>query len=128
MAVLVAFSAESVMIPGVGVFLVGVLITLPTSWLLALPLALWLRRVGLLNAILLCLIGSVVGAIVFGLFILDINYYPQIPDKAHAIQVAEEAALSALVPGALYGFLSATAMCVGAGIKIRPNRRRLGAG
>jgi hypothetical protein len=128
MAVLVAFSSESVMIPGIGVFLVGALIAIPTSLLVALPLALWLRRVGKLNAILLCLIGSVVGAIVFGLLVLNENYYPQMHDKAYAIQVAEEAALSALVPGALYGFLSALAMCVGAGIKIRPNRRRLGAG
>jgi hypothetical protein len=114
------------MIPPIAVFLVGVLITAPTSCFVALPLALWLRHVGKLNAILLCLFGTVAGALALGLYTLQDTYYPQMHDKAFALRVAEQAALKALATGAVYGLLSAAALCVGAGIAIRPSVRRTG--
>lgn len=127
MAGFMAFSSESIMIPPIAVFLVGILITTPASCLVALPLALWLRRVGRLNAVYLCLLGTVIGAFALGLYTLQSAYYPQMNDKAFAFWVAKQAALKALAPGAIYGFLSAVAMCVGAGITIRPIGRRTGA-
>ena len=124
MAAMMTFSSESMMIPPIAVFLVGVLITAPATCLVALPLALWLRRVGRLNAVYLCLLGTVVGALTLGLYTLQGTYYPQMNDKALALWIAEQAALKALASGAVYGFLSAGALCVGAGIAIRPSVRR----
>lgn len=45
-------------------------------------------------------------------------------DKAFALWVAQQAALKSLMPGALYGFVSAAAFCVGSGITVRPSGRR----
>jgi hypothetical protein len=121
------FSSESIMMLPIDVFLVGVLITAPIACLVALPLALWLRRMGNLNAVYLCLLGTVVGALALGLYTLHDTYYPQMNDKAFALRIAEQAALKALASGAVDGFLSAVALCIGAGITVRPGGRRTGA-
>jgi hypothetical protein len=126
-AALMMFSSESTMISPIDVFLVGVLITAPIACLVALPLALWLRRIGRLNAVYLCLLGTVVGALALSLYTLHGTYYPQMNDKAFALWIAKQAALKALAPGALDGFLSALALCVGAGVTIRPSGSRTGA-
>jgi hypothetical protein len=127
MALLMAFSSMSIMMPPILVFFVGVLITAPTTCLVAVPLALWFRRFGRLNAVYMCLLGTVLGASALGLYTLDSSNYPQINDKAFALWVAQQAALKSIVPGAMYGFLSAAAFCLGAGIAIRPSGRRPGA-
>jgi len=90
-------------------------------------LALLFRRLGKLNAIYMCLLGAVLGALALGLYTLDSSYYPQMSDKAFALWVAQQAAMKSLIPGAVYGFLSAAAFCVGAGITVRPSGRRAGA-
>ena len=127
MALLMTFSTMSVMTPPILVFFVGVLITVPTTCLVAVPLALLFRRFGRLNAIYMCLLGTVLGALALGLYTLDSSYYPQMNDKAFALWVAQQAALKSLMPGAVYGFVSAAAFCVGAGITVRPSGRRTGA-
>jgi len=126
MAAIMMFSSQSMMIPPIAVFLVGVLITAPTSCLVALPLALWLRRVGRLNCVYLSLLGTVVGALALGLYTLHDTYYPQMHDKAFALWIAEQAALKALASGAVYGLLSAVALCVGAGVAVRSSGRHTG--
>ena len=127
MALLMAFSSMSIMTPPILVFFVGVLITAPTTCLVAVPLALLFRRFGKLNAIYMCLLGTLLGALALGLYTLDSTYYPQMTDKALALWIARQAALKSLTPGAVYGFVSAAAFCVGAGITIRPSGRRTGA-
>ena len=127
MALLTMFSTMSIMIPPELVFLVGVLIAAPTTCLVAVPLALLFRHLGWLNAVSMCLLGTMLGALALGLYTLDSSYYPQMNDKAFALWVARQAALKSLVPGAMYGFISAAAFCVGAGVTVRPRRRRAGA-
>ena len=127
MALLMAFSTMSVMAPPILVFFVGVLITVPTTCVVAVPLALLFRRFGRLNAIYMCLLGAVLGALALGIYTLDSSYYPQMNDKVFALWVARQAALKSLMPGAVYGFVSALAFCIGAGITIRPSGRRTGA-
>ena len=119
MTTLMAFSSTSIMIPPLVVFLVGIFITLPTTCVAAVPLALLLRRIGRLNAIYMCLAGAILGALALGIYTLYSTYYPEMRDHAFARSSAIQSALQALVPGALYGFLSASAFCIGAGIKIR---------
>ena len=126
MALLMAFSTMSIITPPILVFIVGVLITTPATFLVAVPLALLFRRFGWLNAIYMCLLGTVLGALALGLYTLDSSYYPQMSDKAFALRVAEQAALKSLMPGAVYGFVSAVAFCIGAGMTVRPRGRHTG--
>ena len=127
MALLMAFSSMSIMTPPLLVFFVGVLITAPTTCLVAVPLALLFRRFGRLNAIYMCLLGTLLGGMALGLYTLDSTYFPQMSDKALGLWIARQAALKSLMPGAVYGFLSAAAFCVGAGITVRPSGCRTGA-
>jgi hypothetical protein len=124
MALLTAFSSERIMVPPLLVLIMGVLIAGPVAVLVELPLALLLRRVGHLNALYLCIAGAIVGAGALGLYSLHANYWSQMNDKALARWIAHQAALKALVPGGVYGLLSAAAFSLGAGLTIRPSRRR----
>ena len=124
MALLTSLSAESIMVPPVLVLIMGILIAGPVALLVELPLVLWLRKIGRLNAFYLCLAGALVGAVALGLYSLQANYWPQMNDKALARWIAQQAALKALVPGSVYGLLSAAAFSLGAGLTIRPSRRR----
>lgn len=74
MALLMAFSTMSVMTPPILVFFVGVLLAAPTTCFVAVPLALLFRRLGRLNAIYMCLLGTVLGALALGLYTLDGAY------------------------------------------------------
>lgn len=127
MAILQVFSAESVIIGPILVFIVGSAISGLATVFAAAPIALLLRHVGWLNAIVLCILGAAVGAVVMGWFAFSDNQYPQMNDQAFAQWIARQAAFNAMVPGAIYGFLSAVALCVGAGITVRPSGRRTGA-
>jgi hypothetical protein len=124
MAILQMFSVESVIIGPVLVFLVGSVISGLATVFAAAPIVLVLRHVGWLNAIVLCILGTAVGAVALGWFAFSDNQYPQMNDQAFAQWIARQAALKAMVPGAIYGFLSAVALCVGAGITIRSSRSR----
>jgi hypothetical protein len=127
MTLLTAFSSMSIMIPPILVFIVGVLIAAPTTFFVALPLALLFRRYRKLNAIYMCLLGTALGALALGLYTLYSTYHPEINDKTLALWISRQAALNSLIPGAVYGFLSATAFCVGAGVTVRPSGHRAGA-
>ena len=124
MALLMLFSSQRVMIPPLLVLLMGLFISTPVAVLVELPLALWLRSRGRLSAINLCLAGALVGAVVLGLYSLHSNYWPQMNDQALARWIAQQAALKALLPGGIYGLLSAAAFSVGAGLTIRSSRTR----
>jgi hypothetical protein len=124
MAILQVFSVESVIIGPVLVFLVGSVISGLATVLAAAPVVLLLRHVGRLDALVLCILGAAVGAVALGGFAFSDHQYPQMNDQAFAQWIARQAALKAMVPGAIYGFLSAVALCVGAGIGIRSSRRR----
>jgi hypothetical protein len=124
MAILQMFTVESVVIGPVLVFIVGSVISGLATALAAVPLVLVLRHVGWLNAILLCVIGTAVGAVALGWFAFSDSQYPQMNDQSLARWIARQAAFKAMVPGAIYGFLSAVALCVGAGITIRSSRSR----
>jgi hypothetical protein len=123
-ALLMVFSSQRVMVPTLLVLLMGLLISSPVAVLIELPLALWLRSRGRLNAINLCLSGALVGAVVLGLYSLYSNYWPQMNDQALARWIAQQAALKALLPGGIYGLLSAAAFSAGAGLTIRSSRCR----
>ena len=127
LAGLEAMSADSIMIPPPLVFLVGVLISGTATALVALPLVLWLRKRGKLNAVYLCVGGVLIGAISFAAFTFNQSYFPQMNDRSWALRVAAQAALNALVPGSILGLVSAAALCVGAGITMRPGVRLTGA-
>lgn len=122
MSFLVVFSSESIMVPPLLVLIMGVLISAPVALLVELPFALWLRRIGHLNAVYLCLAGALVGGIALGFHSLQSNYWPQMNDQDLARWIAQQAALKAIVPGSIYGLLSAAAFSVGAGVKVRPGR------
>jgi len=122
MALLMVFSSQRVMVPPLLVLLMGLLISSPVAVFIELPLALWLRSRGRLNAINLCLSGALVGALVLGLYSLYSNYWPQMNDQALARWIAQQAALKALLPGGIYGLLSAAAFSAGAGLTIRSSR------
>jgi len=124
MAILQMFSAERSMIAPVLVFIVGVMISGSATLLAATPIVLLLRRAGWLNVIALCVLGTAVGALALGMFAFTDNQYPQMNDQTFARWIARQAALKAMVPGAIYGFLSASALCVGAGVAFRPSRSR----
>ena len=124
MALLTAFSSERLMVPPLLVLIMGPLIAAPVTLLVELPLALWLRKIGHLNAPYLCLAGALVGALALGLYSLQANYWPQMNDKALARWIAQQAALKAMLPGGIYGLLSAVAFSVGASLTIRQSRRR----
>ena len=124
MAILQLFSVESVIVGPVLVFLVGSLISGVATVFAATPIVLLLRHVGWLNAIVLCILGAVVGAVALGWFAFGDNQYPQMHDQSFAQWIARQAAFKAMVPGAIYGFLSTVALCVGAGITIRSSRSR----
>ncbi len=124
---LVALSPYNLMIPPILVFAVAICISGAATFLFALPLVLWLRRTQHLNAALLCILGGVVGAVVYGAFMFYNGYYPEITDRTFALHMAAKNALSSMLPGGIFGLLSAAALCVGAGITIRPSRRRTGA-
>jgi hypothetical protein len=127
MALLMVFSSQRVMTPPLLVLLIGLFISAPVAVLVELPLALWLRSRGRLNAISLCLAGTFVGALVLGLYSLHSNYWPQMNDQALARWIAQQAALKALLPGGIYGLLSAAAFSAGAGLTIRSSRHRFAA-
>ena len=124
MAILQVFSIESVIVGPVLVFIVGSVISGLATVLAAIPAVLLLRRMGWLNAIVLCILGATVGAVALGWFAFSDNQYPQMNDQSLAQWIARQAALKAMMPGAIYGFLSAAALCVGAGITIRSSRSR----
>jgi hypothetical protein len=120
---MMALSRESIMIPGGVVFLAGIFITAPVSLLVAMPIALALRRLGQLNAVYFSLIGSMAGAAALGIFAYQNNHWAQMQDQAFAEWVAYNAAMKALLPGGLYGLISALAFAVGAGFDALPGRR-----
>lgn len=122
MALLMAFSSQRMMTPSLLVLLVGLLISAPVAVLVELPLVLWLRSRGKLNAITLCLAGAFVGAVALGLYSLYSSYWPQMNDQALARWAARQAALKALLPGGIYGLLSAAAFSAGAGLTMRSSR------
>jgi len=124
MALLMAFSSQRVMVPPLLVLLMGLFISTPVALFIELPLALWLRSRGKLNPIYLCVAGAFVGAFALGLYSLHSNYWPQMNDQALARWIAQQAALKALLPGGIYGLLSAIAFSVGAGLTIRSSRTR----
>ena len=124
---LVAMSEYNIMIPPILVFLVGILISGSATLLGAVPLVLLLRKRGKLNAVYVCALGGLVGAIAYGVYSFNDSYYPQMNDKSLALWSAQQAALRALLPGCFLGLLSAIALCIGAGITIRPSGRRSGA-
>ncbi|WP_407910652.1 hypothetical protein, partial [Lysobacter claricitrinus] len=111
------------MAPPILVLIMGVVIAAPVSFLVALPFAALLRRYGRLNALYLCIAGAAVGAIVFGFYSFQSNYFTGMNDKSFALWVARQSAIKALLPGGIYGLLSALAFSIGAGITIRPSRR-----
>ena len=124
MALLMAFSSLRVMTPPLLVLLMGLLISAPVAVLIELPLALWLRSRGRLSAITICVAGAVFGALALGLYTLHSNYWPQMNDQALARWIAQQAAFKALLPGGIYGLLSAAAFSAGAGLTIRSSRTR----
>lgn len=123
---LTALSAYSLMISPMLVLIVGIGISGMVTLGIALPLVLWLRRHGHLNAIVLCASGTVAGGLSMGLFTYYHSYYPQMSDRVFALQVAKNAALGSVPLGAVYGFVSAIALCVGAGITLRSSGRLRG--
>jgi hypothetical protein len=127
MSLLMAVSAERVIVPPILVLIVGLLIAAPATLFVALPLALALRRAGKLSSLYLCLAGALVGAAALGLFALHDNYWPQMTDQSFARWVALQAALKAMLPGSMYGFVSAVAFSIGAGLSLRPIDRVRGA-
>ena len=124
MAILQVFSVESVIIGPVLVLIVGSVISGLATVFAATPVVLLLRHKGWLNAIVLCILGAAVGAVALGWFAFSDNQYPQMNDQSLAKWIARQAVFKAMVPGAIYGFLSAVALCVGAGITIRSSRSR----
>ena len=127
LAGLMAMSSYSIMIPPIGILLVGVLISGAATILIALPLVLWLRKRGKLNAVYLCTLSVLVGALLFAAFNFNQSYFPQMHDKSLALWEAEQATLKSLLPGGILGLLSAVALCIGAGITVRPSRSHIGA-
>jgi hypothetical protein len=123
MGLLMAFLLMDFMAVPLLVFLMGV-ITTPTTCLVVVPLALLFRHYGRLNAIYMCLMGTVLGALVLCLCTLDSSDYPKMSHMNFAFWFGQQSALRSLIAGAMYGFVSAAAFCVGAGITVRPNRRR----
>jgi hypothetical protein len=122
MAALQSFSSSRLMVPPLLIFIVGSIIAGATTLLFALPLTLWLRKRGRLSALLLCSLGAIMGAAVYAGYAFDSSYYPQMNDRDFALWAARQAALRAALPGAVFGFLSSVALCVGAGITIRSSR------
>ena len=67
--------------------------------------------------------GTVLGALALDTYTLRSTCYPLMRDHAFARWPACHSALQALVPDAVYGILSASTFCIGAGIKIRSGVR-----
>ncbi|QRN54981.1 hypothetical protein [Dyella caseinilytica] len=126
LAGLMVMSPYSIMIPPIGILLVGVLISGATTVLIALPLVLWLRKRGKLSAVNVCAMSILIGALLFAAFNFNQNYFPHMKDKSLALWIAERAALKSIVPGGILGLLSAAALCVGAGITVLPNGNHTG--
>ena len=124
MGLLMAFLLMDFMAVPLGVFLMSVLITAPTTCLVVVPLALLFRHYGRLNAIYMCLIGTVLGALALCLCTLDSSDYPEMSHMNFAFWFGQQSALRSLIAGAMYGFVSAAAFCVGAGITVHPSGRR----
>lgn len=124
MAIFQVFSSERMIVGPLLVFIVGSVISGLATIFAAAPIVLLLRHIGWLNAIVLCVLGALVGAVALGWFAFSDSQYPQMRDQSLAQWIARQAALKAMVPGALYGFLSAVALCIGAGITIRSSRSR----
>jgi len=122
MAILQMFSTESVIIGPVLVFIVGSVISGLATILAATPIVLLLRHKGWLNAIVLCMLGAAVGAVALGFFAFNDSQYPMMNDQDLARWITRQAVIKAMVLGAIYGLLSAVALCVGAGITIRSSR------
>ena len=127
MAVLQMFSVDSVIIGPIFVFIVGSAISGLVTVFAAAPIVLLLRHFGWLNAIVLCIFGTAVGAAALGWLTISDNQNSQMNDQTFAQWIAQQAAFKVMVPGAIYGFLSAVALCVGAGITIRSSRARFAA-
>jgi hypothetical protein len=125
-ALLTAFSSQNVMVPWPLVLIMGLLIAAPVGLLVELPLVLWLRKIGRLSVVYLCMAGALAGAVALGLYSLQANYWPQMRDQDLARWAAQQAALRALLPGGIYGLLSAAAFSVGAGLTVRSSGRRGG--
>jgi len=124
--VLFQFSAEKnmMMVPDLLVVIIALPVSLFAVVSVALPYTLWLRRLGKLNAIRLCIAGALVGAAALAVLNFYTNYYPEMNDQKFMIQTALKSALASTVPGAIIGFLSSVALCVGAGITIRSSRSK----
>jgi len=90
---------------------------------IALPYVLWLRRNGKLNAIRLGIAGVLAGAATYAMFSFYNAYYPEMNDQTFMLKMALKTAMSATLPGAILGFLSAAALCIGAGITIKSSQR-----
>lgn len=110
------------MIPDLVIIIVALPISLITTLCLALPYTLWLRRRNNLNAIRLCITGALAGATVFAAYSFYSVYYPEMIDQKFMLETALKSAQAGTLPGAILGFLSAVALCVGAGITIRSSR------
>lgn len=123
MGIVASFSAYSLMIPPLLVVAAGLSISIVTTLLCAVPLVLWLRRRCKLNAILLCTFGAIGGALAMAIFIFYNTFFPEIRDRSFAIWSAARGAVRSMPIGACYGLLSAAALCIGAGITIRPSGR-----
>ena len=119
MATLQSLSSTRLMVPPILIFIFGTIIAGSATLLIALPLSLWLRKRGHLNAIVLCSLGIVIGAAINSGHAFDSSYCPQMNDKALAMWIARQAAIQAILPGAIFGLISAAIFCLGAGITIR---------
>ena len=127
MSVLQAFSAESVIVGPILIFLVGSMFSGVVTVVVAAPLVLVLRHIGALNSFLVIILGTIAGALALGIFAYSDSQYPMMRDQELARWITRQAVLKAMKVGALCGFLSATALCVGAGITIRSSRARFAA-
>ena len=127
MSILQAFSVEGVIVGPILVFLVGSMISGAVTVFVAAPLVLVLRHIGALNSFLVIILGTLAGALALGLFAYSDSQYPMMRDQELARWITRQAVLKAMKLGAIYGFLSSAALCVGAGITIRSSRARFAA-
>lgn len=119
--VLFQFSAEKnmMLIPDLAVIIFALPVSLIATFGVALPYTLWIKRRGKLNAIRLGVAGVLSGAVAFAAFSFYNAYWHEMNDHAFMLKMALKAAISATLPGAVLGFLSAVALSIGAGITFR---------
>ncbi|HEV8694654.1 MAG TPA: hypothetical protein VGQ93_10825 [Lysobacter sp.] len=90
----------------------GLVVSVSSTVVFALPLVLLLRRLGRLNGFWVCTGAVLIGAVAMSYVLFSLSYYPQLSDNSAAFQKG----INGLIVGAGFGLVSGLALSWGSGI------------